>query len=751
LEAERKLAEDALRESENRYRELFENMRSGVSVYETHNNGEDFIFKEYNASAEMLDNTPRGQAIGRSVVDVFPRVKDFGLFDVFQRVYRTGKPERHPVTFYKDERISGWRENHVYKLPSGEIVAVFEDITERKQMEEALRKSREQLREAHRLAHIGVWNWVAETDTVLWTEELYNIAGLDPMLPAPTYAEHPNIYAQESWDLLKEAVERAMKTGEPYQLELKLIRPDGTTRWVNAFGGAAYDNHGRIQGLYGTTQDITDRKQMEKKLHENEAKYRDLVENINDIIFSLNKEGRFTYISPVIERVLSYSPVALVGHPFSELIYPEDLPSVITAFNNVQSGILKYNEYRVFNKSGDIRWIRSSSRPNYINGNVDGIKGIAIDITEQKLADITAAGSEERYHSLFENMMEGFSYCQMIFAEGRPQDFLYLAVNKAFKQLTGLEDVVGRKVSEVIPGIRETYPELLEIYGRVALTGKPERFENYYEFLKGWLSISVYSPAKGYFVAVFDNTTEQKRAEKEVRTSHSQLRALAKRLQQIREEERTIIAREIHDEMGGGLTGLKMDLSWLSRKIDDADRGEERVALMDKIQTSNALIDHMIHVVRRISTDMRPSVLDDLGLIAALEWQLSEFTGRTEISHEFTTTCEYVNMEKDTAIAVFRIFQEALTNVVRHSRATKVAVVLREGEGSLFGDESLVLEIRDNGRGITEEEILNPESLGLLGMKERVLAFSGEISICGEPGGGTTLILKIPLIQGEPS
>jgi signal transduction histidine kinase len=108
-------------------------------------------------------------------------------------------------------------------------------------------------------------------------------------------------------------------------------------------------------------------------------------------------------------------------------------------------------------------------------------------------------------------------------------------------------------------------------------------------------------------------------------------------------------------------------------------------------------------------------------------------------------------MQEDTAIAVFRIFQEALTNVARHARATKVAVVLRESERSLFGDESLVLEIRDNGRGITEEEVLNQESLGLLGMKERVLAFGGELSIHGEPGGGTTLILKIPLIQGEPS
>jgi signal transduction histidine kinase len=183
----------------------------------------------------------------------------------------------------------------------------------------------------------------------------------------------------------------------------------------------------------------------------------------------------------------------------------------------------------------------------------------------------------------------------------------------------------------------------------------------------------------------------------------------------------------------------------------DADPREERVAIMDKIHTSNELIDSMIHAVRRISTDLRPSVLDDLGLIAALEWQAQEFTRRAEIPCEFVTSLDYVNLEDETATGVFRIFQEALTNVGRHSEATKVVAVLREGERSLFGDETLLLEIRDNGRGITEEEIRNPESLGLLGMKERVLTFGGGLSILGEPGGGTSVILKIPLKQGELS
>jgi len=253
------------------------------------------------------------------------------------------------------------------------------------------------------------------------------------------------------------------------------------------------------------------------------------------------------------------------------------------------------------------------------------------------------------------------------------------------------------------------------------------------------------------FQVIYQNITERKQAEEELTASRFKLRALAMRLQQVREEERMMLAREIHDDMGGGLTGLKMDLSWLLHKIGDADPREERVALINKIQASNEMVDQMIHAVRRISTDLRPSILDDLGLVAALEWQLMEFTKRTEILHEFTTTLKYVNMEEHTAVAVFRIFQEALTNIVRHAGATKVFVVLRAGERSLFGDESLLLEVRDNGWGITEEAILHHQSLGLLGMKERALALGGALSIHGKPGGGTSLVLKVPCKHGELS
>ncbi|MFO7665855.1 MAG: PAS domain S-box protein [Desulfobacterales bacterium] len=238
--------------------------------------------------------------------------------------------------------------------------------------------------------------------------------------------------------------------------------------------------------------------------------------------------------------------------------------------------------------------------------------------------------------------------------------------------------------------------------------------------------------------------SERLKAEKQLKESRELLRSLVGRFEKVREEERIIISREIHDVMGGGLTGLQMDLFWLMHKIENAGPDKEKAAVISRIFLSSKTVENMIKVTRRISTDLRPPVLDDLGVIAAIEWQLSEFTRQSDIPHRFTTAFEYIPMDNGKAIALFRIFQETLTNIMRHSGATEIVVVLRGDGSNPSGNENLVLEIMDNGRGITEEEIIDSKSLGLLGMKERALTFSGEFSISGEPGAGTTVLIRIP-------
>jgi two-component system sensor histidine kinase UhpB len=229
--------------------------------------------------------------------------------------------------------------------------------------------------------------------------------------------------------------------------------------------------------------------------------------------------------------------------------------------------------------------------------------------------------------------------------------------------------------------------------------------------------------------------TDRKYVEKELEQSRDQFRNLSAHLQTIREEERSYIAREIHDELGQALTALKMDLSWLQGKLSSSSD------LCKKIDTMTQLVDLTIQSVRRISTDLRPGLLDDLGLIPALEWYSEEFQNRAGIECRLQIISDTVALDQDRSIAIFRIFQETLTNVARHARASEVIASLKQV------DHSLEMIIKDNGIGISEEQIKAPTSLGLIGLKERVYPWGGTVEIYGIPHQGTTVKAVIPLAQ----
>jgi len=228
---------------------------------------------------------------------------------------------------------------------------------------------------------------------------------------------------------------------------------------------------------------------------------------------------------------------------------------------------------------------------------------------------------------------------------------------------------------------------------------------------------------------------QHRRAEEQLRESHEQLRALSVYLQTVREEERTRIAREVHDELGQALTSCKLDLSWIAGKLP-----KDLKALLAKTKALSAHIDSTIQMVRRISTELRPGVLDHLGLAAALEWQANEFQTRTGIRCEVHADVHEPVLSQELNTTLFRIFQETLTNIIRHAGATQVVVTLKETEGHIS------LEVRDNGRGISKSEISNTDSMGLLGMRERAALSGGDFKISRLPHGkGTKVSVAIPL------
>lgn len=232
-----------------------------------------------------------------------------------------------------------------------------------------------------------------------------------------------------------------------------------------------------------------------------------------------------------------------------------------------------------------------------------------------------------------------------------------------------------------------------------------------------------------------NDVTEKILAEDALIDSNNQLRKLSTHLEKIREEERTFIAREIHDELGQQLTGLKMDISWLTKKMHAVDP-----ELKLKAQEMLLLIDDTVKTVRRIATELRPGILDDLGLIAALQWQSQEFSKRTGILCHFNTDLHDQHYDHNLATGIFRIFQESLTNVARHASAAKVSSSL-----SLYNNE-LVLIVEDDGIGFKETEKHQPHSLGLLGMRERAHSLKGALTISSEPGAGTKIQLTTPFV-----
>lgn len=237
----------------------------------------------------------------------------------------------------------------------------------------------------------------------------------------------------------------------------------------------------------------------------------------------------------------------------------------------------------------------------------------------------------------------------------------------------------------------------------------------------------------GESIVVFDcRPIEKYKSREEIFQLNEKLRKLAARFQLIREDERKSIAREIHDELGQNLTAIKILLSMLKKNILQDD-------LLNQINEIIKICDSTINSIQNITSKLRPELLDELGLIPAIEWQLKKFFEQTKIEYILNIPDEVIHLNSEKETALFRIFQEALTNVARHSNASRVRVSIT------IDDRNLIMEIYDNGKGITQNQINNPNSLGILGMKERSMLLGGEFIIKSTMNSGTIVRVKIPI------
>ena len=362
---------------------------------------------------------------------------------------------------------------------------------------------------------------------------------------------------------------------------------------------------------------------------------------------------------------------------------------------------------------------------------------------ERRDSDDRLRESEARFRSVFESATDA-----IVLADpgGR-----IISWNRAAREIFGYTDdeVLGRELVMLMPvryrerheaGLRHHREGLASrILGRTV-----EMFglrKNGVEFPIE-LAVGTYETDRGrFFSGVIRDITRRKHDEEMLRRSNEDLRELSARIEEIQEEERTAISRELHDELGQALTALRLDIAWLEKRLQG--RSMDRGRLVNRLRRMGVTVEATIAEVRRISAALRPGMLDELGLAATVDWQVQEFTERTGIVCVLECSFEDAPVTREIATALFRVLQECLTNIARHARAARVEVSLSRADGELS------LCVRDDGRGILEGEAGSPHALGILGMKERCRALQGELTIHGEPGRGTCVLARIPVLA-EP-
>ncbi len=503
-------AEEETHTAAERYGSTLDSMMEGCQII-----GFDWRYLYLNDAAVRQSRNTREALLVHTMMEIYPGIEQTEMFARLRRCLEERLPHRMENLFTYPDGSQGWFELSIEPMPGGAFILSL-DITERKQAEEMLRQSEDKYRNIVENALVGVYRTNLKGDILYVNDTAVSMFGFDSaeeMIAGGVVARYKN--QSNRAILIKELTEK----GKVNNFEVELLTKTGERKNVIMNVILAGDT------ISGMVIDATERKRAEEALRQSEERFRAIFETTADgILIADTDSKRFFDGNKAICHLLGYTREEIKNLGIMD-IHPEaELVSIMKRFTQLPEGNAALSlDIPVKRKDGSILYADINSAPITFAGKTYQL-GIFRDATERKQAEESLRQSEALYRSLFENMLNGFAYCRMLFEGDRPLDWVYLSVNARFEELTGLHDVIGKKVTEVIPGIRETNPELFDIYGRVSQGGKPEVFETYLPPLDMWFSISVYSPSKEHFVAVFDVITERKRAEEQLRMAEQNFR-----------------------------------------------------------------------------------------------------------------------------------------------------------------------------------------------------------------------------------
>ena len=829
--------EQALRENESKYRNLFQGASDSIILHDLAGN-----IVDMNAAASDFSGYSTAELLRKKITDL--------LFaeDLPGNPLPLDRLEKGETTYNRrriktKSGITRVMDLSSRMLPDRTIMAILRDVTERSAAENALRNSEIRFRALAEHAPVGIFETDAAGNTTYVNQKMCAYTGLsfDELLNNNwTQCIHPDDRNSviRQWD-------KHLSAHSESSQQYRIVAKDGSIHWIQGKAIPLKDKNGAFSGYLGTITDITVEQLALLALSESEEKYRTLVEQASDAIYIVDEKGDLVTVNPAACHLSGYTEKTLLGMNIMDFIFPEDLDTNPFRFDELRSGKTVTIQRR-FRISGN-RELNVECLANMLS---DGrILVFARDITERLAAEKALRESEEKYRTLVEQASDGiyitdsegrilsansstarlsqYSEAEMlqmtIYDLVDPDDLAkqpfrfeelrqgktvvserrmrqksgkLLQIENTTKMLSdGRILIFVRDISERIrareellrekklsdslinslPGIFYLFDEaghfirwnknfefitgyteseiagmhpvhffdeanrsiILDKMAEAFRTGQTEvelpittkNGERIPYYLTGWRVIVENKPC---LIGVGIDISEKKKAEVLLRQSYDDIRRLASHLTRVREEERKRIGREIHDELGQQLTAIKMDMAWIEKRL-----GEDAL-IKSKIRNVITLLDSGNKSVRRILTELSPGVNDNNGLIESLERLNLQFESSSGIPVQFSADTDKLTLPQETANCIYRVYQESLTNIMKHASASEVTARL-ESTGGI-----IQVLIRDNGKGFDKQKGKKITSFGLLGMQERVLSFHGNFSVDAAPGKGTTITFSIP-------
>ena len=586
----------------------------------------------------------------------------------------------------------------------------------------------------------GVWDWNPQTGYIFFSNRWKSMLGYDSDDIDNNVHGWQDLLHEKDRDRVLEVVDKFLtKESESFEVEQRLRCKDGSYKWILSTGKIlTSDEAGMPIRCIGTHKDISDRKEKELLLIHERFLLDSLMTFTPESIFFKDLNSRFIRVNNASAQSMGFeTPEEVIGKTDFD-IYSHDY--ACKTYQNEQD-IIRTGKYLNEEEQGSLldgteKWGITHKMPlRNLRGKIVGTFGLSIDITERKKIEQALKESEEYTKSILTAIPD------LIFILDSKGIFLDFKTGNVGDLAMPFEDFLNKAVLDVFPDpIGTTLMNTVD----EALKNKTTTSVEYEITLKNGVNnfeCFVLPFGEEKVIAMARNITKRKLVEEALKHSKEQLKSFAAHLQNIREEERVMLAREIHDELGQMLIALKIEMGMFKQNVIKSVKAEELEQITLNFEQLYKLLDSTIKTTRKIMTGLRPELLDLVGLVEASRLYIKEFSERYKIEYKVDCPVKELDFGPQQSIALFRILQEALSNVAKHSKATEVTISLH------IVDSKIVLKIADNGMGMDSNHKARCDSYGLIGMRERAYLLNGNLTVSSAPGKGTCIIVEMPVLE----